>query len=119
MSKKKISLQATFALATTLLLAGCSNTTALSTKGQHVQFSEATPAANCRLLGTVTGTQSNWLSGSEGSGNAMRGAANDLRNKAAEMGGNLIYAATTPNETVWSNFAPLDSQMTGQVYQCP
>ena len=33
--------------------------------------------------GEVTGTQSNWLSGNGGEGSSMRGAANDLRNKAA------------------------------------
>lgn len=49
----------------------------------------------------------------------MRGAANDLRNKAAAMGGNVIYGVTTPSQTFLSSFAPLDSKMQGQVYKCP
>lgn len=106
----------------TLLLAGCSSTTELSAAGQGVKFSQDQPAANCQLLGTVLGTQNNWLSGQGGEGTSMRGAANDLRNKAAAMGGNVIYNTASPanfTDTYLSSFAPLDSKLQGQVYKCP
>ena len=48
----------------------------------------------------------------------MRGAANDLRNKAAAMGGNVIYG-NSPSQNLLSSFAPLDSKMVGEVYKCP
>ena len=64
--------------------------------------------------GEVTGTQSNWLSGNGGEGSSMRGAANDLRNKAAAMGGNVIYGANSPSQNLLSSFAPLDSKMVGR-----
>lgn len=67
----------------------------------------------------VTGTQSNWLSGVNNESSSLRGAANDLRNKAAEMGGNVIYGANSPTETLLSSFIPTDSKMIGQVYKCP
>jgi len=102
-----------------MLLAGCSNTKELDSAGQRVTFTDQQPAANCQLLGNVTGSQSNWLSGSGGEGSSLRGAANDLRNRAAEMGGNVIYGATSPTQNLWSSFAPLDSKMSGQVYKCP
>lgn len=70
-------------------------------------------------VGEVTGTQSNWLSGNGGEGSSMRGAANDLRNKAAAMGGNVIYGANSLSQNLLSSFAPLDSKMVGQVYKCP
>ncbi|MDU7865933.1 MAG: DUF4156 domain-containing protein, partial [Pantoea sp.] len=38
---------------------------------------------------------------------------------AAEMGGNVIYGATSPTQNLLSAFAPLDSKMSGQVYKCP
>lgn len=103
----------------TLLLAGCSSSHQLSAGGEQVTFTDQQPGSDCQLLGNVTGSQSNWLSGSGGEGSSLRGAANDLRNRAAEMGGNVIYGATSPTQNLWSAFAPLDSKMTGQVYKCP
>lgn len=106
-------------LSAALLLAGCSSSNQLTAGGQQVQFADTQPGSECQLLGEISGSQSNWLSGYGGEGSSMRGAANDLRNKAAAMGGNVIYGATSPSETVWSSFAPLDSKMSGQVYKCP
>ncbi|WP_027710777.1 DUF4156 domain-containing protein [Dickeya chrysanthemi] len=106
-------------LAAVTLLAGCSTNNELSAAGQAVRFTDTKPSAQCQLLGSVTGTQSNWLSGGNSEGSSMRGAANDLRNKAAAMGGNVIYGASTPSQTFLSSFAPLDSKMQGQVYKCP
>ncbi|PWC11029.1 DUF4156 domain-containing protein [Brenneria corticis] len=102
-----------------LLLAGCGTTNQLSSAGQAVEFTDTQPGSECQLLGQVSGTQSNWLSGNHSDGSSMRGAANDLRNKAAALGGNTIYGATSPSETFWSSFAPLDSKMAGSVYKCP
>jgi len=102
-----------------LLLAGCSSSTQLSSAGERVTFTDQQPASSCQLLGNLTGFQSNWLSGAGGETSALRGAANDLRNRAAEMGGNVIYGATSPTQNLLSAFAPLDSKMTGQVYKCP
>ncbi|AUG99335.1 DUF4156 domain-containing protein [Pectobacteriaceae bacterium CE70] len=104
-------------LAAATLLAGCSTTNELSAAGQAVQFTQTKPGNECQLLGSVTGTQSNWFSGGN-EGSSMRGAANDLRNKAAAMGGNVIYGISTPSQNFLSSFAPLDSKMQGQVYKC-
>jgi len=102
------------------LLTGCSTSNTLSQAGERVTFTDQQPAKECQMLGNVTGEQSNWLSGAGGGeSSSLRGAANDLRNRAAAMGGNVIYGATSPTQNVWSSFAPLDSKMNGQVYQCP
>ncbi|PLR36386.1 DUF4156 domain-containing protein [Chimaeribacter californicus] len=106
-------------LSAALLLAGCNSTHQLNSTGQQVKFTDAQPGNECQLVGEVTGTQSNWFSGTSGDGSSMRGAANDLRNKAAAMGGNVIYGATSPSEDFWSSFVPKDSKMMGQVYKCP
>lgn len=103
-----------------VLLAGCSSSNnTLSAAGEKVTFTDQQPGSECQLLGNLTGSQSNWLSGAGGEGSSLRGAANDLRNRAAEMGGNVIYGATSPTQNFWSSFAPLDSKMSGQVYKCP
>lgn len=109
-------------LTTAVLLAGCSSSSSnnnLSSAAQNVTFVETPPAAECQLLGEVTGSQSNWFAGNGSESSSMRGAANDLRNKAAAMGGNVIYGANSPSQNLLSSFAPLDSKMIGQVYKCP
>ncbi|MCQ8232536.1 DUF4156 domain-containing protein [Pectobacterium carotovorum] len=106
-------------LSAAVLLAGCSSTSQLSAVGQAVAFTDTKPGSECQLLGQASGSQSNWLAGNHSDGSSMRSAANDLRNKAAAMGGNTIYGATSPSETFWSSFAPLDSKMNGSVYKCP
>ncbi|WP_337261566.1 MULTISPECIES: DUF4156 domain-containing protein [unclassified Serratia (in: enterobacteria)] len=112
-------IKALLGLSAALLLAGCSSSNELTAAGQQVQFTDTKPAAECQLMGEVTGSQSNWLSGTGGEGSSMRGAANDLRNKAAAMGGNVIYGASSPSQNLLSSLAPLDSKMVGQVYKCP
>ncbi|EPJ3206523.1 MULTISPECIES: DUF4156 domain-containing protein [unclassified Citrobacter] len=103
-----------------LLMAGCSSSNELSSAGQSVRFVEDKPGAECQLLGTATGKQSNWLSGQHGEeGGSMRGAANDLRNQAAAMGGNVIYGVSSPSQGMLSSFVPTASEMNGQVYKCP
>ena len=52
-------------------------------------------------------------------GGSMRGAANDLRNQAAAMGGNVIYGVSSPSQGMLSSFVPTASEMIGQVYKCP
>lgn len=102
-----------------VLLAGCSTTNQLTPAGQAVTFTDTKPSEACQLLGQVSGNQTNWFSGNHGDSSSMRGAANDLRNKAAAMGGNTLYGVSSPSETIWSGFVPLDSKMVGSVYKCP
>ena len=103
-----------------LLLAGCSSGNELSAGGHSVRFVEEKPGSECQLVGTATGKQSNWLSGQHGEeGGSMRGAANALRNQAAEMGGNVIYGVSSPTQGLLSSFVPTASEMQGQVYKCP
>lgn len=107
-------------IAATLLLAGCSSSNQLTSGGQNVRFVEEKPGSECRLLGTATGEQSNWLSGQDGEeGGSMRSAANALRNQAAAMGGNVLYGVSSPGQTMLSSFVPTATRMVGQVYQCP
>ena len=103
-----------------LLMAGCSSSNQLTAAGQSVRFVEDKPGAECQLIGTATGKQSNWLSGQHGEeGGSMRGAANDLRNQAAAMGGNVIYGVSSPTQGMLSSFVPTASEMNGPVYKCP
>ncbi len=98
-----------------LVLANCSgpNKNKLTPRGAGVTFVDEKPSNACQLLGTLTGSQSNFFSGVGGENNNLRGAANDLRNRAAEMGGNVIFGASSPTQHILANFLPLDSEMRG------
>ncbi len=104
-----------------VVLAGCSSTgNQLTVEGQRVRFVDTPPSADCKLLGKATGVQSNWLTAQQPEGgNALRGAANNLRNQAAMMGGNVIYDVSTPAMSLVSNFIPVSTKMSGQVFRCP
>lgn len=104
-----------------ILLAGCSSSSnQLSATGQQVRFVENQPGKECHFLGNLTGEQSNWISARQSAvGSSLRGAANDLRNRAAILGGNVIYNASTPAETLAASFIPIPTKMSGQIYRCP
>lgn len=102
-----------------VVLAGCSTTNQLTTAGAGVKFVNSQPGAECQYLGDITGVQSTWFSGNASESSSMRGAANDLRNKAAAMGGNSVYGADSTQASMWSAFVPLDNKMIGKVYHCP
>ena len=79
-----------------LLMAGCSSSNELSAAGQSVRIVDEQPGAECQLIGTATGKQSNWLSGQHGEeGGSMRGAANDLLSRRiARLSARYISART-------------------------
>jgi hypothetical protein len=103
----------------TLLLAGCATTNSLSSAGQQVRIVDQQPDAACQLLGTAEGSQSNWLSGANSDYDSILSATNELRNKAAAMGGNVLYGISGQGHSFLSEFAPLPSNVVGQVYRCP
>lgn len=104
-----------------VILAGCSSTAnQLTAEGERVRFVDTPPQADCQRLGEATGVQSNWLTAQQPEGgNSLRGAANNLRNQAALMGGNVIYNVSTPAMSLVSNFIPVATKMSGQVFRCP
>ncbi|WP_140921270.1 DUF4156 domain-containing protein [Limnobaculum xujianqingii] len=106
-------------LVAALLLVGCSSTNTLSGAGQQVRIVDEQPGATCQLLGSAEGSQSNWLSGANSEYDSVTSATNDLRNKAAAMGGNVIYGVSGQGQSFLSEFVPLDSKVSGQVYRCP
>ncbi|WP_159567256.1 DUF4156 domain-containing protein [Budvicia diplopodorum] len=111
-------IKALLCLTTMALLAGCSTSNQLNGAGQQVRLVNDKPGAQCQLLGEITGSQGNWLSSGETS-SSIDGATNDLRNKAAAMGGNVIYGTVGASDSFWSGFVPLDTKVIGQVYRCP
>jgi hypothetical protein len=79
----------------------------------------------CQFLGDITGSQGNFFTGSYTSNaNLETGARNDLKNKAAAMGGNVVYILTQrAGQTASYGHGSGGSEQTnvtlsGNVYRC-
>lgn len=81
-------------LGVTLVLSGCA-ATPLNPNAQKVRIVTTEPA-HCEYLGEVTGNQGDFFTGGwTSNANLETGARNDLKNQAAQMGGNTILLLTT------------------------
>lgn len=113
-------------LVITFFLSACS-TTALKSSANKVVISEIPPIGdNCQLLGQVVGTQGNFMSGEWTSNEQLeKGAMNDLKNKAVDMGGNYVEILTsrTGGTGAVGAVVGFDDETsiatTGNVYKCP
>ena len=77
-----------------LVLAGCA-ANPLNPQAQKVRLVTADPK-DCEYLGEVTGNQGNFFTGGwTSNANLETGARNDLKNQAAQMGGNTVQLLTT------------------------
>jgi hypothetical protein len=76
------------------LLAGCA-ATPLHPGAQMVRVTNTEPGSECQFLGDITGNQGNSFTGPFITNeNLETGARNDLKNKAAALGGNLVVLLT-------------------------
>ena len=80
-----------------ITLSGCA-ATELRPDAQRVRILTSPPNSDCKQLGDVTGGQGNFFTGYYTSNsNLQTGAINDLKNKAAAIGGNaLLILSNTP-----------------------
>lgn len=103
-----------------LQIVGCSAIT-LEPGAEKVRIVRTEPGKECEYLGEVTGDQGGWLTGGlTSNANLETGALNDLKNKAAKMGGNLVLIIT---DRAGSTSYKGDSRqtnvvITGSVYRC-
>ncbi len=101
-----------------LTLAGCAATSA-TPQGAAVELVNARPAG-CKSLGEVIGKQGNVFSGDFTTNeNLMLGARNDLRNRAAAMGGNVVQLQDTLNSTHPYSTGAVSTTIVGTVFSCP
>lgn len=110
--------RAALAAVSALVLAGCA-ATQTTQQGADVEIVTQKPAG-CRLLGEVVGSQGNVFSGDFTTDeNLLIGARNDLRNKAAAMGGNLVHAQDALHSTHPNSRGAIKSTVVGSVFACP
>jgi hypothetical protein len=64
--------------------------------GEKVQLVTEKPANNCNYLGEVTGSQGNFITGRyTPNENLLVGSRNDIRNKGALLGANVVQVIET------------------------
>lgn len=99
-------------------LAGCAATPA-TPLGAAVELVNARPAG-CKVLGEVVGKQGNVFSGDFTTNeNLMVGARNDLRNRAAAMGGNVVHMQDTLNSKHPYSTGAVSTTIVGTAFACP
>ena len=99
------------------VLAGCS-ATPVSQQGARVEITTERPNG-CKMLGEVVGSQGNVFSGDFTTDRAlMEGARNDLRNKTAAMGGNVVQIQHSLNSTHPYSAGAVKSTLIGVAFAC-
>lgn len=109
---------APFLFVISTFLAGCA---AIQTtpQGAGVELVNDKPVGNCKALGEVIGSQGNWFTGDLTSNESlMLGARNDLRNKAAALGGNVVHVQNLSNTNAWGSAGTTNTTVVGKVYKC-
>lgn len=106
-----------------LFFFGCA-TVALTPGAEKVRITRTEPGKECKFLGEVTGNHGDAISGAFTSNADLEtGARNDLKNKAAAMGGNIVYILTERAGQTTDQSSGVVRQtnvvMTGNVYRCP
>ena len=86
---------------------------------ESVELVTEKPAGNCKPIGDAVGSQGNWFTGDYTSNkNLLVGARNDLRNKAAKMGGNYVWVQDSSNTNAWRSKGTSNTTVLGVVYRC-
>ena len=110
------------AIVAATLFAGCAPVPLANTNATAVRLTNNEPGPQCKFLGDATGSQGDFLRGTITSNADLEtGARNDLKNKAAAMGGNVVYVLTSRAGQTGTkeNLAQTNVTLSGNVYRCP
>ncbi len=108
MKKIKFTAILLFLIFAPIFLSGCATT--LSNKGALVRVTnQSEEVKNCKYLGQLT-SSSSW-GGFAATGVGFESAMNELKNKAAEMGGNVLLTQVISNTMG-------GTRMIGDAYYC-
>jgi len=121
MSNIRLHISAIGAIGLSLCLFGCAPIQPASPAASNVRITNQEPAHRCAFLGDITGSQGNFLLGSITSNADLEsGARNDLKNKAAAIGGNVVYLLTHRAGQTGSSdhLAQTNVTLSGNVYRC-
>ena len=103
-----------------IVLMGCACSAINVQRGaQLVRVTNTEPGRECKFLGDVTGSQGNRFTGGFTSdANLETGARNDLKNKAFELGGNVVYILMQRESQTGNSRDRKNVTLSGNVYRC-
>ncbi len=107
-----------YLVAGVLMLCACS---AINVKrgAELVRVTNKEPGRECKFLGDVTGSQGNRFTGGFTSdANLDTGARNDLKNKAFDLGGNVVYLLIQRDSQTGDSRDRKNVTLSGNVYKC-
>jgi len=89
-------------------------------EAQSVEIVNVAPdKEECKFVGEVVGSQGNWATGDFTSNeNLVIGARNELRNKAYELGGNIVYVQDMKNTNAYGSLGTTNTTAIGKAYKC-
>jgi len=106
-------------VASVMLVAACS-AIAVKSGAERVRVTNTEPGRECKFLGDVTGSQGNRFTGGYTSdANLETGARNDLKNKAFDIGGNVVYLLFQRDSQTGVALDRKNVTLSGNVYRCP
>ncbi len=118
----KLSTAVPMLLTVAVPLAACAPVALNTPSATAVRLTNTEPGAQCKFLGDITGSQGDFLLGSITSNADLEtGARNDIKNKAAAMGGNVVYVLTSRAGQTGTkdSLAQTNVTLSGNVYRCP
>lgn len=108
-----------FIMLTLLLLSACSAISTISGAEKVELVNEPPNPEKCEFLGEAVGSQGNWITGDYTSNeNLIVGARNELRNKAFQMGGNIVYVQDMRSTSAYGAMGTTNTTAIGKIYRC-
>jgi hypothetical protein len=103
-------------IASMFVLMGCA-ANAINPNAMQVRILDKPADSKCQYIGEAIGSQGNFFTGAYTTdANLQRGALNDLKNQAAEMGGNAIVMVA--NNSGLTAGSQRNVTSVGNVYKC-
>lgn len=101
------------------VLAGCS-AQSIKLGAQDVEIVNEQPdKSKCKFKGEIVGSQGNWFTGDfTSNASLVIGARNELRNKAHDMGANIVYIQDMKNTNAWGSMGTTNTTAVGKAYKC-
>ena len=125
-TKRKVHMKEIVIGGIAVILVGCA-AMPIDPGAERIRLTTTEPGKECRFLGDATGSQGDLFTGPYTSNeNLETGARNDIKNKAAAMGGNVVFILTQRAGHTGGivgrhggGFHQTNVTMSGNVYLCP
>ena len=120
-SKRELNVDMKIAcLVAVVVMVGACSAIAVKPGAERVRVTNTEPGRECKFLGDVTGSQGNRFTGGYTSdANLETGARNDLKNKAFDIGGNVVYLLFQRDSQTGDARDRKNVTLSGNVYRCP